>query len=150
LIVGVAAATFGVWVTGQLAGLLFHATWPSVGVGQGVGIAVRLPHHLSDPRQAWPEAARADLPGPAGFAVTALLVLVGGIALGVLASRLFGARRQIRGYASRRQLRTALSDTAALAAAPRLRPTLHRKPVVRDVAVDLGRAVGSGLRLWAS
>ena len=77
-------------------------------------------------------------------------MLVASIALGVLATRLVGARRQIRGYASRRQLRTALSETAALAAAPRLRPTLDRKPAVRDVAVDLGRAVGSGMRLWAS
>src|SRR5690242_15216153 len=150
LIAAAAGITVGVWVTGQLAGLLFHAAWPPVGVGQGMGIAARLPHHLSDPRQAWPEAARSDLPGPVGFAVAALLVLVGSVALGVLAARLFGARRQIRGYASRRQLRTALSDTAALAAAPRLRPTLGRKPAVRDVAVHLGRAVGSGMRLWAS
>src|SRR5690242_6253616 len=113
LITAVAAITVGVWITGQLAGLLFHAAWPPVGVGQGLGIAVRLPHHLSDPRQAWPEAARADLPGPAGFAVAALLVLAGSVVLGLFATRLVGARRQIRGYASRRQLRTALSDTAA-------------------------------------
>ena len=59
--------TAAVWAWGELAGGLFGAGWPRVGVGQLTGTLARLPGRLADPARAWPAAARAGLPGPAGF-----------------------------------------------------------------------------------
>lgn len=140
----------GTWATGQLAGLLFKFTWPHVGIGDGLHIAVQLPHHWSDPRRAWPTASQHQLPGPAGFAVAAVLLLIAVVTLGWQVLRRVRRRRQVRGYASRTQLHRALSEQTALAKLPRLRPLGGATPTATSVAVDLGRAVGSGMRLWAS
>ena len=53
------------WLTGQLAALLFLGRWPSLSLADGLEAALRLPAHLGDPRQAWPalrpaRAARRD------------------------------------------------------------------------------------------
>jgi type IV secretion system protein VirD4 len=174
----------GTWLVGQLAGLLFRGTWPDVPVTVGLSVAGQLPHHWADPRQAWPAAVRPDLPGPVAFAASALLVVLLTATLIPLLVRQIGGRHQVRGYASRVQLRRALSERAALARLPRLRPGLTASPPggsrrpwarrrtresigatpagpreqqastlrrrVQDVAVDLGRAVGSGMQLWGS
>src|ERR1700734_1730737 len=65
------------WVTGEVAGILFRRRLPLVSLGQGGSITLGLTHHWSDPRLAWPPAARASLPGPAGFAVTAAIMFIG-------------------------------------------------------------------------
>jgi hypothetical protein len=65
------ASVFGaaalVWLWGGVAGALFGAGWPDVGVAQLLGVLVRLPGRLSDPAGAWPVSVRARLPVAGGF-----------------------------------------------------------------------------------
>lgn len=142
--------TIGTWASGQLAGLLFKFTWPQVSLSEALPTAIRLPSHLSDPRQAWPEAARADLPGPAGFYIAALLVLAAMAAATLAVARWRSRARPVKGFASRAQLTRNLSATAALAKAKRLRPDLTGRRTVADVAVPLGTAIPARLPLYAS
>lgn len=143
------AATLWVWTSGQLAGLVFGFTWIDVSLGEGLSAAWHLPAHLADPRQAWPPSVRNALPGPVGLyimlATTAITMAITSIWCG----RKLTKNRRTRGFASREQLSTSLSHKASLARADRLRPDLATKPVITDVAVDLGRGVGSGLALAA-
>jgi type IV secretion system protein VirD4 len=117
-VIGGAAFTVGaLWLWGGLAGVVFGAGWPRVGVGSLFGVMIRLPRHLSDPAAAWPRAVRSRLPGAAGFyaALTALAAGGGGLALlvgragGVLARRGEGARwarsGELRGLRSARRAR---------------------------------------------
>jgi type IV secretion system protein VirD4 len=74
-----ASVAAALWLWGGLAGALFGSGWPHVGVGQLLGIAIRLPARLSDPAGAWPAPARSRLPGAGGFyAALALLAAAGG------------------------------------------------------------------------
>ncbi|MFG1928931.1 type IV secretory system conjugative DNA transfer family protein [Cryptosporangium sp. NPDC048952] len=194
VVLGVVAGVMtGVWLTGQVAGLLFRGSWPNVPLTAGWAATIALPAHWSDPRQAWPPETRDQLPGPIGFAVSAVVVSAGGLILTAVVWRLFSGRQQIRGYASCRQLQRTLSEQAALRWLPRLRPglpaarttSLRRlqasirarrddgsspagmdgacdagqglvgaphpvRALVREVAVPLGRARGSGMPLWAN
>jgi type IV secretion system protein VirD4 len=68
-----AAILVSVWLIGGLADLLFGGGWSAVPASEVAMTALRLPSHLDDPRQAWPPAARAALPGPAGFYTSAAL-----------------------------------------------------------------------------
>jgi hypothetical protein len=77
---GVVAVTGTLWVWGGLAGALFGAGWPGVGVGQLLGVLIRLPSRLADPAAAWPPVARPLLPGAGGF-YAALAILAGGTCL---------------------------------------------------------------------
>jgi type IV secretion system protein VirD4 len=63
------------WLAGQLAGLLFGHTWLHLSPGDVVLILWRLSSTLSDPKQAWPAAARGVLPGPVGLYFSAALVV---------------------------------------------------------------------------
>ncbi len=146
-----AVTTVGTWLTGQLAGLLFHGTWPAVTPGQGLAIAAALPHHWTDPRQAWPIGARQALPGLPGFVITGALALTVTTALVTVAVRRMAADRPRRGLASRRQLQTALSARAVIARGPVIRPSLAGAKIdLPDVGVQLGRAVPGRLPLAAS
>jgi len=140
-----ATSIVGVWLTGQLAGLLFRAAWPATNVSDTGHIIGQLPHHLHDPRQAWPAAAQPDLPGPVGFAITTVLLLAATATLLVVIWRHVDDGRQHRGFASGRQIRRALGERAVLAQHARLRPGLA-KPAIADVALNLG-TVGRR-RLW--
>jgi type IV secretion system protein VirD4 len=73
------AAGLLVWLTGQLAGLLFGHTWMHLSVGDVAAVLWRLPHALGNPMLAWPTDARGVLPGPVGMYFSAAL-LVGGTA----------------------------------------------------------------------
>ncbi|WP_194904784.1 type IV secretory system conjugative DNA transfer family protein [Catenulispora rubra] len=145
-----AVAVLGVWATGQLAGLLTHAAWPHASLGQGAAVLPKLPHHLADPKEAWPQTARRDLPGPAGFAVAATLVLAAmstGIVIGV---RSVGRGRSRRGFASHKQLSAALSEKAVVQRGPIVRPSLKG---VKIAAVDVGVSLGvtpTSFHLWCS
>lgn len=76
---GVAIASV-LWLWGGLAGALFGSGWPHVGVGQLLGIAVRLPSRIRNPGGAWPAGARANLPGAGGFyAALAVLAAAGSV-----------------------------------------------------------------------
>jgi hypothetical protein len=72
-----AAAGVLVWLTGQLAGLLFGHTWLHLSVGDVAAILWRLPSRLGDPKLAWPAGARRALPGPVGLYFSAALLVVG-------------------------------------------------------------------------
>jgi type IV secretion system protein VirD4 len=70
-----------VWLWGGVAGAVFGRGWPDVGVGQLLGVAIRLPGRLADPALAWPSSVRSILPGPGGFygGLGLLVVAVGAI-----------------------------------------------------------------------
>ncbi|MEV6527123.1 TraM recognition domain-containing protein [Longispora sp. NPDC051575] len=152
IIAGAAFVSLGTWLSGQLAGVLFKFTWPDASFGEAFTIAFALPNHLADPRQAWPAAARDQLPGPIGFYTAMLLVLAAMTVLGVFAGRRAASARQARGMASKKQLGKTMTASAVLGKAGRLRPGLECKAVkLTDVAVELGRAIGSGAaRLYAT
>jgi type IV secretion system protein VirD4 len=82
-----ASVAAALWLWGGLAGLLFGAGWPHVGMGELLGIAVRLPSRLADPAGAWPPSARARLPGASGFYAALTPVAASGVALAVVAGR---------------------------------------------------------------
>jgi type IV secretion system protein VirD4 len=147
--VAVAAAVTGVtWAVGQLAGLLFRFTWAHVSIGASLSIAARLPRHLADPRQAWPTAARSQLPGAGGFIIAALVILAVASVVMLFTVRQAGRRSTRRGFASPRDLDSALSHRAVLARGPVVRPSLAgQKFSVDDVGVRLGRAVYGGMPL---
>lgn len=148
LIVIVALTTAGTWLTGQLAGLLTHASWPSVPFGQAFTIAQHVPHHLDDPKQAWPEPVRQELPGPAGFAVAAATVLIAmAVAVGAALRRL-RRNRSVRGFASPAQLSKTLSTKAVIKRGTTVRPSLQGlRFTAADVAVKLGHTL-AGMLLW--
>jgi hypothetical protein len=147
LIVLAVIAVLGVYAVGELAGLITHLALPKVGIGQSIVILEHLPHHLTDPKQAWPVAARRDLPGPVGFLTAALIVLTAVTSGLVLGIRRTGRRRQVRGFASPRQL-AGLSHKTVMKRAAIVRPSLATASfVVHDVAVSLGRTV-TGTPLW--
>jgi type IV secretion system protein VirD4 len=82
LVVGAAGLVTWVWVwaTGQIAGRVAGGRWPRVHFGEVGSILAALPHHMGDPRLAWPAATRAGLPGPVlmyGWAAAVLVPLVG-------------------------------------------------------------------------
>ncbi|HEV2347919.1 MAG TPA: type IV secretory system conjugative DNA transfer family protein [Actinocrinis sp.] len=150
LIVLAAFITLGTWATGQLAGLITHAAWPHVSIGKALSIAKLIPRHLGDPKQAWPATARAELPGPVGFSMAAVIVLALFAVTLVAFVRRSGTRRQVRGYASPSQLAATLSQKAALARGTVVRPSLTGiKFAILDVAVSLGRTL-TGTALWSS
>jgi type IV secretion system protein VirD4 len=72
-LVGVGAL---LWLTGELAGRLFHGAWPPVTASQIASVVVRFPHHLADPAHAWPVRARHEIPGPAAFYGTLAALLL--------------------------------------------------------------------------
>jgi type IV secretion system protein VirD4 len=78
-LVTAAAAGLLVWLTGQLAGLLFGHAWLHLSVGDVAAILWRLPSTLGNPKLAWPSEVRGNLPGPVGLYFSAALV-VGSIA----------------------------------------------------------------------
>ena len=82
LIVAVAVVVPGVYATGELAGLITHFALPTASLGQAPKIIGAMPHHWSDPKQAWPPSARPDLPGPIGFGIAAAVVLAAMCSLG--------------------------------------------------------------------
>jgi type IV secretion system protein VirD4 len=110
-----AAVLAAIWLTGAVAGLIFGAGWTSIGASELAVTALNLPSHLGDPRAAWPRAARAALPGAAGFYVSAVLILSAICGLAVVGRRFFelgdllalgpgGRRAPSARWASRRDL----------------------------------------------
>jgi type IV secretion system protein VirD4 len=153
----VLVVTVGIYLTGQIAGLLFHQAWPHVDLGQAGAIIKSLPKHWGDPKQAWPVAARAALPGPIGFSVAAVLsVAITGFAIvaAVKMWRSFGAgdSARTRGKATRRQLSKSLSRQAAVRKAEVVRPSLAgvRRVAHTEVAVELGHDSISKMPIVAS
>jgi type IV secretory pathway TraG/TraD family ATPase VirD4 len=148
LVVVAVTATVGTWATGQVAGLITHAAWPAVPFGDAFRVARQVPHHWDDPRSAWPEPARADLPGPAGFAVAAVIVAGTMVSAALLVLRRLRHARSVRGFASPAQLAKTLSAKAVVRRGAVVRPSLKgRNLTAADVAVRLGWTT-AGMLLW--
>jgi len=107
----------GVWLWGQLAGLLFGSRWPAVSPVEAGGLLVRLPQHLDDPAAAWPAEARASLPGAAAFYATlaVLVAVVAAAAVGLRHVVAGGRRRGPRGAAPGRARSSAWATRRELA-----------------------------------
>jgi type IV secretion system protein VirD4 len=153
LIVAAVGGGLTLYLTGQLAGLLFNWAWPHVTIGQTLQIAKALPKHWSDPKQAWPIAARTDLPGCAGFVTAAVLVfaLLGTVI--VLLWRRIAQRgiRRFRGFASGTEVQQALSTSAVTKMGATIRPSLEGERIeVDDVGTVLGRRIPGGTRIALS
>ncbi|PYC82580.1 conjugal transfer protein [Streptomyces tateyamensis] len=148
LIIVAVTVTAGTWATGQVAGLITHAAWPAVPFGDAFAVAKQLPHHLDDPRSAWPEPVRRDLPGPVGFAVASVIVASAMATAGAFALRRLNRSRSVRGFASATQLSKTLSTAAVVKRGTIVRPSLKgRRFTADDVAVQLGRTM-AGMLLW--
>ncbi|MFI5527006.1 type IV secretory system conjugative DNA transfer family protein [Kitasatospora sp. NPDC051853] len=148
LIIVVVTVTVGTWTTGQVAGLITHLAWPDAEFGDAFAIAQHVPHHLDNPKAAWPEQARPDLPGPLGFAVAAGIVACAMLTAGVVVLRRLRRTRQVRGFASPAQLAKTMSAAAVVKRGPIVRPALRgRRIKPADVAVQIGRTA-AGMLLW--
>lgn len=66
------AVFVGVW--GATAGAVFGAGVPPLSSAVLAHVLTALPHHLADPRLAWPSSGRASLPGRFGFYASLLLL----------------------------------------------------------------------------
>jgi type IV secretion system protein VirD4 len=142
----------GTWLWGEIAGLLAHGTLPPVGISQCVSIALRLPAHVHDPRGAWPPTSVGFLPGPALFYSAGVLLLV------IMAGAFVGAacvwvrvKRRDDGFATRKDLKTHLAETAVLSRGPIVRPSLGAADfTLTDVGLPLGRSCPEKIRLAVS
>jgi type IV secretion system protein VirD4 len=76
-----------IWVWGGLAGWLFGGGWPASGPGLALEVLVRIPAHLRAPRDAWPPASRALLPGAGACWLTLAGVIAGAVGLARAAGR---------------------------------------------------------------
>ncbi|HEY1914356.1 MAG TPA: TraM recognition domain-containing protein [Streptosporangiaceae bacterium] len=146
-LIAVLAALFGTiaagaWVTGEVAGILFRQRVPEVSPGQMGSIAVALTHHWNNPRLAWAPTARASLPGPAGFAVTAVVMLAGLVVAGWYCVRILAAHHSRQGLASRTQVQASLSPRSVVARGAVIRPSLARQKItLTDVGVQVGSTI---------
>ena len=80
------------WATGQVAGLLSSGRWPRVGAADMARVLVELPGNVGDPAQAWPAAARGELPGPVAFYAVMAVLLLALLVLAFGLMRLWAAR----------------------------------------------------------
>ena len=133
------AIALAVYATGEVAGLISHLRFPSVGLGQIGNIIGALPRHLGDPKQAWPADARTELPGPLGFAAAGVLVLAAVTLFAILVVRQVAKGRSSRGFASRKHLDVALTERAVISRGPVVRPSVTgTKFALEDVGVRAG------------
>lgn len=122
---GVVAAALCQWLIGNLAALLGHGRRLPVTPSQALVALVRLPHHLSDPRSAWPQQAKASLPGPVLYWLATVLIVATLIAIAAAVLRLL-AGRQSEPIDKRRRL--GVPTQARLATTRDLRSLLTRRP----------------------
>ncbi len=148
---GCVAAAGGIWLWGQIAAFLV-GHWLHLTPRQVLGVLGRLPQHWDDPRRAWPAGVRAALPGPVVFVIAGVLLLLA-VAVAVAAGVWAWARwrRRYDGFASRKDLALAHAESAVLARAGVVRPSLAgRRHSLEDVGVRLGRSIPDRMRLAVS
>ncbi len=139
---GLATAAW-VWATGEIAGRVALGRWPRV-PGRDVGsIVAALPHHLGDPRLAWPAPTRAALPGPIvmyGWATGLILPL---LAVALMCRR--GRRRRAPGGRWAQRPHPGGTTGARWATRCDTRPIRSHRPG-RQGRLVLGRAGVPGVR----
>jgi type IV secretion system protein VirD4 len=91
----IAAVALLQWLIGNVAALLSHARLLHASPGDAMHALVNLPHHLTDPRGAWPARLRAELPGPVLYWLATTLLLMAAIAIAVAALSLLARNRQV-------------------------------------------------------
>lgn len=126
LAIGAAAvAAGGHWLVGNLAALVGRGRLLHAGLGDALAALARVPSHASDPRLAWSEPARSNLPGPVIYWVTVVLVVLLAVALcTVLVQRLRSQRHE----PPDKRRRLGVDTQARLATTRDLRPLLTRRP----------------------
>jgi type IV secretion system protein VirD4 len=147
-----ATAGIGTWLWGETAGLLACGTLPRVAVTQSITVALHLPGHLGDPREAWPQAAVSLLPGAPLFYLAGVLLLVLGSGLVVGAARVWVRfKRRDDGFATRKDLAVQLAVPAVIKRGPVVRPSLAGRAVeLTDVGLPLGCSVPDKVRVAVS
>jgi len=153
IIVVAVGGGLSLYLTGQLAGLLFEGAWPHVAAGQTLQIAKALPAHWGNPKEAWPVAARADLPGRTGFIAAAVIVVAALLMAIALLWRQIARRstRRARGFASGSEVQQALSTSAVMKMGATIRPSLEDERIeVDDVGTVLGRRVPGNTKIALS
>jgi type IV secretion system protein VirD4 len=93
-VLGLVLAVAGwTWATATLAGVVFTGERPPLGLADAIAAAVRLPHHLDDPRSAFAADAGHTLPGPFGFWLAAAMTTLVAVAAVVGAVKTVSAAR---------------------------------------------------------
>jgi hypothetical protein len=82
-VVGVALA----WAGATLATVLTGGGFPELTAADTAQVLTRLPGHLGEPALAWPEPARARMPGPVAYWGCHALLLAAVVALALLVAR---------------------------------------------------------------
>ncbi len=114
------------WLAANLAALLGRGRPLDANPIDAVVALVGLPDHASDPRLAWEEPARSNLPGPVVYWFAVAAVVLAAIVVAGVVARWLGERRH-EPPDKRRRLGT--ETQARLAATGDLRPLLTRRPV---------------------
>ncbi|GAC1537448.1 MAG: hypothetical protein NVS3B12_21470 [Acidimicrobiales bacterium] len=126
-VAGVAVAgvvAVGHWLAANLAALLGGHTLHA-GIGQALVAAAHLPAHANNPRQAWPPADAARLPGPVLYwACVAVVIIAIGTVAGLVMVKIGGRRRE----PVDERTRLGVSAQARLARTADLRPLLTGGP----------------------
>lgn len=126
VVVGVAAmGAIGHWLAGNLAALIGRGGLLEAGIGDALRALVRLPSHADDPRLAWDEPARSNLPGPVIYWLAVVLVIVLAAALASAVMQRLGSRRH---EPPDKRRRLGVETQARLATTRDLRPLLTRQP----------------------
>ena len=137
-----AIAAVASWGVVELAIHLFGSPRARIAPGAAIAGLTRLPHHLSDPRVAWPRAIRVQLPGAVGFYIAGVLV---GLALVALVGCALFVRRLLDPQSARSRGRGRGAAAARWARPRDLRPLSVASPTPGRLV--LGRA---GRRLLAA
>jgi type IV secretion system protein VirD4 len=126
LAVGAAAmAAGGHWVIGNLASLIGSGRPLRAGLGDALSALTRLPSHARDPRLAWDEPARSNLPGPVVYWLAVALVVALAVVLATAMLRRLGSHRH---EPPDKRRRLGVETQARLATTRDLRPLLTRQP----------------------
>lgn len=126
LAVGAAAtATGGHWLAGNLAALIGRGRLLRAGLGDALGALTRLPSHARDPRLAWDEPARSNLPGPVVYWLAVVLVVLFAVTLAAVLTHRLGSHRH---EPPDKRRRLGVDTQARLATTRDLRPLLTRRP----------------------
>lgn len=126
LAVGAAAtAAGGHWLAGNLAALIGRGRPLRAGLGDALSALTRLPSHAGDPRLAWDEPARSNLPGPVIYWLAVVMVLLLAVTVATAVMQRLGSQRH---EPPDKRRRLGVETQARLATTRDLRPLLTRQP----------------------
>jgi len=124
--VGTALGAAGLhWLIGNLAAILGRQRLLHANLVDAAVALKRLPSQASDPRLAWTEPARTNLPGPVVYWFATVVVVVAALVAAVAAVQLIGRHRQ---ESPDRRRRLGVETQARLATPKELRPLLTCQP----------------------